>query len=199
MDTFRLQQWLHSTSVCTPSGKSILTPRGTLNTIAFLPSLGGMDGGKLKQFALLVMAGFRPGADSVMVWLKALSIFGILLICCSCAGKKGPSAGLIRKQIEDLGLGTIEKDYLQIRQVSMAQKNQVIVETNLPLSMQVSRGKGKDWQIKSVRLGDRNWVDIDLFMEVFNGIRTRQTQEMLDKLADALVLYRAKTKGNAPL
>jgi hypothetical protein len=145
------------------------------------------------------MIGFRLGADIVMVWFRFTSIVAIALIFCSCAGNKGPTSGMIRKQIEDLGLGTMEKDRLHIQQVLVVQKNQAIVETNLQLSMQVSRGKGNDWQIKSVRLGDRDWVDISLFMETFNSIRTRQTLEMLDILANAVVLYRTKAGGNPPL
>jgi hypothetical protein len=145
------------------------------------------------------MAGFWPGAGFMKAWLKILSIFVILLICGSCAGKKIPSAGLIRQQIEDLGLGTIEKDHLRILQVSMAQKDQAIVETNLQVSLEVFREKGKEWQIKSVRLGDRDWVDFDLFMEAVNSIRTRQTQEMLNKLAKAITLYKDEAKRTPPV
>jgi hypothetical protein len=131
----------------------------------------------------------------VKVLLRIISVCLFVILFCGCAGKKGPSTDLVRRQLKELGLGSLQKKELQIRQVSMAQKNQAVLDTNFQLSLMVSREKGKDWQIESIRMGDRDWVDFPLFVEAFHSAMVKHTQEKLDKLASAINLYKAISNG----
>jgi hypothetical protein len=110
-----------------------------------------------------------------------------------CASKRLPDEGFVRGQIEKYGLGEIEKGELQIRSISLVQKNQAIVETTLPATLQLSRPKGKSWQIDAVRLGDRNWIEMNQLLEAVDLVRARVTRESLEKLAKGLALYKAKS------
>jgi hypothetical protein len=122
--------------------------------------------------------------------LVFIVVFGLLA---GCASRRLPDAGFVRGQIEKYGLGEVEKGELQIRNISLVQKNQAIVETTLPVTLQLSRPKGKSWQIDAVRLGDRNWIELNQLLAAIDLVRARVTRESLENLARGLALYKAKS------
>jgi hypothetical protein len=125
-------------------------------------------------------------------------ITGLFLIAASAAGCSGPrlSHDEVRKQIAAIGKSSLLPDSVQIQRIVSQTDNDAIAETTVSLAFEFKRDKTfGPWRIAAVRLGDRDWVDVDELLAAINENRLRTTLESLQKLAAGIASYRQKTGG----
>lgn len=115
----------------------------------------------------------------------------------ACASGRQPSPNQVREEIQRLGLAHFSTEQIRVQSVSLMGENQAVASVQVQSAFQLSRGKNKDWQVQSVRIGDRNWVDLKAFQEALNLVLAKQTRENLQKLIEGLKKYK-EARGTYP-
>ena len=123
-----------------------------------------------------------------------------LLIAASTTACSGPrlSHDEVRKQIAAMGKSSLLPDSIQIQRIVSQSDTAAIAETTVSLAFEFKKDKASGpWRIASVRLGDRDWIDVNELVAAINENRRKTTLESLQKLAAGIAAYRQGT-GNAP-
>jgi hypothetical protein len=129
-----------------------------------------------------------------------IAVASLLLIAASTTACSGPrlSHDEVRKQIAAMGKSSLLPDSIQIQRIVSQSDTAAIAETTVSLAFEFKRDKDSGpWTIASVRLGDRDWIDVNELLAAINENRRRTTLESLQKLAAGIAAYRQGT-GNAP-
>src|SRR5947209_14573453 len=128
--------------------------------------------------------------------MKHVLLLGCLLLCtCTSARLSHDEA---RKKIAEIGRSNLVPDAIEIRRIVSQSDTQAIAEATITLAFQFKRDNpDAEWRIQAVRLGDRDWIDLDELLAGINEGRRRTTSAAMQKLAAAVEKYRA-ANGSLP-
>ena len=130
------------------------------------------------------------------LWLVSFMLF-FSWIMSSCAAQPKLSQNKIRDKIQQLNLIDLKEDQIDVGKVSYSGNNQAIAEANVELTFHLSKSKNGDWSVDSIRMGDRDWVAVKDFQSAMNEVRAQKTRDQLQKLREAIEIYRNKN-GDYP-
>lgn len=114
------------------------------------------------------------------VFLSALLVVG---------GDGQLSAKQARELLRKLGGAELPPEQVRIKTVSNGLGGNAIVEATLETAVRFKQEKGA-WQVVDIRLGDQHWESVELVTEALRREKTRRTEALLQKLADALAAYK---------
>jgi hypothetical protein len=117
-----------------------------------------------------------------MLLIAALTLTG-------CAGSR-LSSDEARKKIAELGRSNLVPDAIEIRRISSQTDTEVIAESTITLAFQFKKSSAGEWRVAAVRLGDRDWVDLNELLAAMNEGRSRQTTELMEKVMAGVTEYR---------
>jgi hypothetical protein len=132
--------------------------------------------------------------------MKALSLacftmFAAMTSSCSSSRLSHDEA---RRQIAEIGKSSLVPGSIQIQRIVSQTDNDAIAETSVALAFEFKRGKVSDpWRIAAVRMGDRDWVNVDEIITAVNESRRRTTLESFRKLATGIEVFRQRN-GASP-
>ena len=113
----------------------------------------------------------------------------------SCGASRKLSEDTAKEKILELGLLDLKDKQIQVQRIIHAGEDQAVAEANVQMAFRLSKGKGKDWQVNAVRLGDRDWIDTQAFLAALNEVRVRQTRQSLERIQEGIRKYQAKQGG----
>lgn len=132
-----------------------------------------------------------PRRDSISSsTLTGLSLVFSCFLMVVCAGGRQPNPSKVREEIQQLGFAHFSNKQIEVQNVSLMNENQAVAEVQIQSAFQLIRDKNKDWQVQSIRVGDRNWIDLKEFQEALNLVLAKQTRESLQKLLEGLNRYK---------
>ena len=126
--------------------------------------------------------------------------WGLIFLCllfAACGGARKPSQSKVRQEIQQLGFTQLSGKQIQVQSVSMTNENRAVAEVQIQSVLELTRDKNNNWQVQSVRLGDRNWIALKAFQEALEMVLARQTRESLGKLLEGLNKYK-QANGHYP-
>jgi hypothetical protein len=103
-----------------------------------------------------------------------------------------------RQKIAELGRSDLVPDAVEIRRLAYQSDNEAIAEVSVTLAFQFKRDPGGEWKVTSVRLGDRDWVDMAEILAAIDQARQRQTAGALEKVVLGIAEYR-RTNNSLPV
>jgi hypothetical protein len=118
-----------------------------------------------------------------------------VLLFSGCAART-VNINLARETIVDLPQGALEKEDVDVVKVSRIGGTEAVAETRLKTAFRLEKVKGH-WVVREVKLGHGQWEKIDNLSKSLEHIKIRETQTMLDRIAEAAQKYREST-GNLP-
>ena len=110
----------------------------------------------------------------------------------SCGASRKLSEDTAKDKILELGLLDLKDKQIQVQRIIHAGEDQAVAEANVQMAFRLSKGKGTDWQVNAVRLGDRDWIDTQAFLAALNEVRVRQTRHSLERIQEGIRRYQAK-------
>ncbi len=118
-----------------------------------------------------------------------------LLLLTGCGGRN-LSSGNARDLIIGIPQESLEKEDIDVGNVTQISGSEAIVETRLKTAFRLEKVRGK-WEIREVRLGHGQWEKIDNLERTLETVRIEETRDMLDRIAQAIEAYK-KAKGIFP-
>ncbi|MEW5974343.1 MAG: hypothetical protein AB1898_00930 [Acidobacteriota bacterium] len=115
----------------------------------------------------------------------------------ACGGGRQLSQDTVKKRIQELSILQIKDKKIQVQRIEQTDQEHAVAEADLKLAFKFSKTAGADWQIEAIRLGDRDWLDMDVFLEALDQVRSGNTKDLLGKLVDGCQRYRQKD-GSLP-
>jgi hypothetical protein len=119
--------------------------------------------------------------------LKLLVITVFMLF--GCAGSRLAHDDA-RRRIAELGRSDLVPDAIEIRRLVFQSENEAIAESSITLAFQFKRNPGGEWQVAAVRLGDRDWIDVNELLAAVEQARQRETAVALGKVVTGITEYR---------
>ncbi|MBI2150435.1 MAG: type II secretion system protein GspG [Acidobacteria bacterium] len=127
--------------------------------------------------------------------LHSLLLIAFALSACTSARLSNDEA---RKRIAAIGRSSLIPDAIQIQRIVSQTETQAIAESTVALAFQFTRDNANaEWKIAAVRLGDRDWIDMDELRAAIDEGRRRSTAASMQKLADGIANYRTRN-GSLP-
>jgi hypothetical protein len=121
----------------------------------------------------------------------------LLIVLSGCSGAR-LSSGEARRKITEIATSGLVPDAVEVRRIVAQNDNQVIAETTVTLAFQFRRDNiNSPWRVAAVRLGDRDWIDLNELLAAINEGRRRETTTLMEKLVNGIDNYRRIT-GSAP-
>ncbi len=86
---------------------------------------------------------------------------------------------------------------IEIERIMIETGSRAVAETSVKMAFQFEKDAGGDWHIVSARLGDRQWVDVDILLEALERQYSDNTSAALEKLAAGVEQYQVQN-GSLP-
>ncbi len=140
----------------------------------------------------------EPQRDSISSsTLIVLSLIFSCLLLAACVSRHQPNPSKVREEIQQLGFAHLSAKQIQVQSVSQTDEDRAVAEVQIQSVFQFTRDKNNNWQVQSVRVGDRNWIDLKAFQEALDMVLAKQTQGSLQKILEGLNRYK-QAKGLYP-
>jgi hypothetical protein len=121
----------------------------------------------------------------------------LLIMLSGCTGAR-LSSDEARRKITEIATSGLVPDAVEVRRIVSQSDTQVIAESTVTLAFEFRRDNAaSEWRITSVRLGDRDWVDVNELVAAVNEGRRRETTTGMEKLVAGIASYR-QANGSAP-
>src|SRR5258708_5591853 len=109
------------------------------------------------------------------LWLLGFMVF-LSWITSSCGAQPKLSQNKIRDKIQQSNLIDLKDDQIEVGKVSFSGKSQAVAEANVQLTFHLSKSKSGDWNVDSIRVGDRDWVSVKDFQTALNEVKAQNTR-----------------------
>ena len=96
-----------------------------------------------------------------------------------------------------MNLIDLKDEQIEVGKVSFSGQSQAVAEANVELTFHFSKSKDGDWNVDSIRMGDRDWVSVKDFQSAMNAVRAQNTRDILQNLRQAMERYRERN-GDYP-
>ena len=118
-----------------------------------------------------------------------LQALGLLFLAVLSGCGSGLSARNARSQIATLGDSELVPSDVAIERIVTESGDRMIAETSVKMAFQFEREPGGDWVIVSARLGDRQWVDVGMFLQALEAQNNAQTTVAMQQLVLGVNAY----------
>ena len=119
------------------------------------------------------------------------------IVLSGCSGAR-LSSEEARQKITEIATSGLVPDAVEVRRIVTQSDTQVIAETTITLAFQFRRDNpASPWRVAAVRLGDRDWIDLNELVAAINEGRRRETVSAMEKLVAGIASYR-QINGSAP-
>lgn len=98
----------------------------------------------------------------------------------------------LSKSLESIQIADLKPNELQIISMDTRGKNEIVVVTDVRMAFLMKKNAKGEWEIQSIRVGDRQWEDAKLFAGALNQLRAGHVQSDFEKLSAALSQYQVK-------
>ena len=122
-------------------------------------------------------------------------LFAALIVLAGCSGTL--STRTARQQIASLGGSTLIPSEIEIERIMIETGSRAVAETSVRMAFQFEKDAGGEWRIVSARLGDRQWVDVNLLLQALERQYSDDTSAALEKLAAGVEQYQVQN-GSLP-
>ncbi|MFI5173581.1 MAG: type II secretion system protein GspG [Terriglobia bacterium] len=119
-----------------------------------------------------------------------LLLSGMLTISCGARQEKRLAQNLESLQIADLGANDVK-----VSSFLPHGKDEAILVADLHTAFLMKRNAKGQWEIRSVRLGDRNWEDAKELAQALRQVRLEHVKSDFEKLANGIEKYESQTKS----
>ncbi len=106
----------------------------------------------------------------------------------------GLTAKHARELLRRLGGAELKPDQVRIKTISNGFGPNAIVEAQIETAVRYKQEKG-EWTVADIRLGDQHWESVELVTEAIRREKIRRTEDLLQRLSDALELYKRDRSG----
>ena len=122
-------------------------------------------------------------------------LFAALIVLAGCSGTL--STRIARQQIASLGGSTLIPSGIEIERIMIETGSRAVAETSVKMAFVFEKDAGGEWRIVSARLGDRQWVDVNLLLQALERQYADNTSAALEKLATGVEQYQSQN-GSLP-
>jgi len=119
-----------------------------------------------------------------------------LLLTAGC-GARSMNRDLARDLIIQVPGETLEKEDIEVVRVTQVGGSEAIAQTNVKAAFRLEKVRG-NWVVREVRLGHGQWEKVNNLVETLETVRRQETQEMLDRIAEAIRKYQ-EANGALPV
>ena len=119
-----------------------------------------------------------------------LLLAGVLLISCGTRQEKR-----IAQSVDSLQIAGLGENDLKVSSFQPHGKDEVILVADIHTAFLMKKNSRGQWEIQSVRLGDRNWEDAKDFAQALNQVRLQRVRGDFEKLGNGIEKYASQTKG----
>jgi hypothetical protein len=116
-------------------------------------------------------------------------LMAMILTLLGCSGPR-LAHDEARRKIAELGRSDLVPDAVEIRRLASQNDNEAIAEVSVTLAFQFKRNAAGEWTVASVRLGDRDWMDLAEILSAIDQARQRETTGALGKVVTGISEYR---------
>lgn len=125
-----------------------------------------------------------------MVKVSAVVLASLLAV--SCAGKREKQ---LSKNLEALQIADLKPKELKVTSFDTRGKNEALLEADVHTAFLMRKNSRGEWEIQSLRVGDRRWEDAKLLSAALNQLKQAQVKNDFEKLAAAVEKFKAKTQS----
>jgi len=118
-----------------------------------------------------------------------------VLLLTACGGRS-MNKYLARDLIMEIPEVTLQKNDLEVVNITQVNGSEAIVETTLKAAFRLEKHRGV-WVVREVRLGHGQWEKVDNFVRALDEVKSAQTREMLGRIAEAIGKYQ-ESNGALP-
>ncbi|HYK89377.1 MAG TPA: type II secretion system protein GspG [Acidobacteriota bacterium] len=126
--------------------------------------------------------------------LRAGLVIVLLLLFLTACGGRSLNKNVAQDLVAQLSSDTLHKEDVYIESVTQTGERSAIVEAKLQTAFRFEKIHGR-WVIKEVRVGRAQWQSLDEFQRALDSIKTEDTKKLLEKVAEAIEMYRKKNGG----
>ncbi|MBZ5535862.1 MAG: type II secretion system protein GspG [Acidobacteriia bacterium] len=123
--------------------------------------------------------------------LKSAPVLLAIVLLMSCGGRQDKR---LAQNIESLQIADVAETDLKVSSFHPHGKDEAILVADVHTAFLMKRNSRGEWEIQSVRMGDRNWEDAKDFARALNQVRLERVKRDFEKIANALEKYQAQTK-----
>jgi hypothetical protein len=120
---------------------------------------------------------------------KTLFLVVLVFLPLACGGSKEKR---LAANLEALNIANLQSSQIKITSFDPAGKNEAVLEADVHTTFLMKKNSRGLWEIESIRVGDRRWVDARLLMTALDQVKARQVQDDFEKLTEAIERFRAK-------
>ena len=124
------------------------------------------------------------------------SLFALLATLSGCSGGN-LSTRTARQQIATLGNATLIPSEIEVSRIDIQTEDRAIAETTVKMTFQFDKSSDGEWRIVSVRLGDRQWLDVDTLLAALERQQSEETMEGMRQIAAGVEKYQGD-RGSLP-
>lgn len=124
--------------------------------------------------------------------LKPALVLLVVILLVSC-GKR--QEGRLAQNVESLQIADVAEKDLKVSSFHPHGKDEAILVADVHMAFLMKKNARGEWEVQSVRLGDRHWEDAKDFARALNQVRLETVKRDFEKIANALEKYQTQTKG----
>jgi hypothetical protein len=129
-------------------------------------------------------------------FMKICLFLAVVLLFTACAGRKITNRHA-QSVISNNALAPLNDSDIEVVSVSQTSKSEAIVETKIKTAFRLEK-KGNHWTVQEARPGHGQWEKMRNIEQALTQIKIAETQDMLNRIADAILLYK-RSNGKAPV
>ncbi|MBZ5552926.1 MAG: type II secretion system protein GspG [Acidobacteriia bacterium] len=124
--------------------------------------------------------------------LKPTLVLLALTLLISCGGRQEKR---LAQNLDNLQIANLAAEDLKVSSFHPHGKDEAILVADVHTAFLMKKNSRGEWEIQSVRLGDRNWEDAKDFARALHQVRLERVKSDFEKIANALEKYQAQTKA----
>jgi len=114
-----------------------------------------------------------------------------VLFLCSCGARHEKP---LAESLESLHIADLHPKDLTVTSFDQHGKDEAILVADVHTAFLMKKNSRGDWEVQSVRLGDRNWEDAKDFAAALQQVRLGRVKSDFEELANAIDKYRKQTR-----
>jgi Type II secretion system (T2SS), protein G len=124
--------------------------------------------------------------------LKPVLLLLTIILLISCGGRHEKR---LAQNLESLQIADMAPSDLRVSSFHPRGKDEAILVADLHTAFLMKRNSQGQWEIRSVRLGDRSWEDAREFALALHQVRLQRVKSDFEKLANGIEKYESQSKA----
>jgi hypothetical protein len=119
------------------------------------------------------------------------------LMLTACGGRK-INANIAANAIAGAPGELFSKKHVEVTDIHHTSGAEAIVDAKIHAAFRLQKVRNQ-WVVQEVRLGHGQWEKISNFERALETVRIEETRKMLNRIAEAILKYRAGNRGKLPV